>query len=91
MILRADNEILPEEIQEINTAIEKLTAVGEAGGGFVKITINGHFCVLKIDYEDCPNITDDLKTYNDLIVIAFNVAMDKIKDKVANFISRSHK
>jgi DNA-binding YbaB/EbfC family protein len=80
-----------EEIKNLHKETYSVFATGDAGGGFVKVTVNGHFQIIQIEYEDSPLIKEDIKMYNDLLIAAFNVAVEKVKDKVAIFIARYKK
>ncbi len=62
--------------------IKDLSITGEAGGGFVKVTINGEFEILSIDYVDNELIKSDLNTFRDLIIAAHNNAVVKMTEEI---------
>ena len=62
--------------------IKDLETSGESGGGFVKVTINGEFEILSIDYVDNELIKNDLNTFRDLIIVAHNNAVSKMAEEI---------
>lgn len=75
-------EDLKKKSQEAISILKDLNIIGESGGGFVKITINGEFRILSIDYEENEIIKDDLSTFKDLIIAAHNDAVVKMKEEI---------
>lgn len=75
---------LKEKADEMKSKIETYEVTGEAGGGFVKVKINGKFNILDIAYENNKYITEDLETFKDLIICAQNDACEKMKNKIQN-------
>lgn len=73
---------LKQQAEEMKTYMENLRAVGEAGGGFVKVTVDGNFNILSIDYEDNEFIKQDLSMFRDLIIAAQNDAVSKIRQLI---------
>jgi nucleoid-associated protein EbfC len=73
---------LKKKTEEISGIIKNMTVIGESGGGFVKVTINGEFSIISIDYENSDFIKDDLKTFRDLIILAQNDAVNKMKQEI---------
>ena len=76
---------LLKQAQQMQAEMEKLQKnqstklfTGEAGGGLIKITLNGLRKVTQIDFEaDFRNEDDAIM--KDLIKIAFNNALDKVE------------
>lgn len=68
--------------QETLEEVKKIVATGDSGGGFVKVTINGEFNILSIEYDDTDLIKEDLTTFRDLIIAAHNDAVSKIRDEM---------
>ena len=62
--------------------LEKITATGSAGGDLVKVTVNGKMDVLGV--ELAPECVDprDIPMLQDLIRMAANDAMARVKDKM---------
>ena len=80
---------LKEKADEIKEKMEALEVTGEAGGGFVKVKINGKFKILDISYENNKYITEDLETFKNLIICAQNDACEKMNDKIQKEFSPS--
>ncbi len=80
---------LKKKSQETMNKLSQMTETGEAGGGFIKITINGEFKIISINYEENDIIKNDLSTFKDLIIIAHNDAVIKMKDKIQREFSSS--
>ncbi|MCH5149051.1 MAG: YbaB/EbfC family nucleoid-associated protein [Spirochaetales bacterium] len=75
---------LREKADEIRNKMEACEITGEAGGGFVKVKINGKFKIIDIDYENNKYITEDLETFKNLIICAQNDACEKMTEKMKN-------
>jgi nucleoid-associated protein EbfC len=73
---------LKKKSEEIANSVKELTITGESGGGFVKVTINGEFSIINIEYENNDFIKEDLKTFRDLIIAAQNDAVIKMKQEI---------
>ena len=76
---------LLKQAQQMQAEMEKLQKnqstklfTGEAGGGLIKITMNGLRKVTQIDFEPDFRNEDDA-IIKDLIKIAFNNALDKVE------------
>ena len=68
------------EVAKMQKEISALEVVGEAGGGMVKVRMNGRKDVLSVKIES-QSIIEDLEMVQDLLAIAFNDA-SKRADKV---------
>jgi nucleoid-associated protein EbfC len=75
-------EDLKKKSEEISNSMKELVVTGESGGGFVKVTINGDFLIMNIEYENSDFIKDDLTTFRDLIIAAQNDAVLKMKQEI---------
>lgn len=77
---------MQEKMQQAQEEIAKLTMVGEAGGGMVKVTMNGKHVVQRVEIDDSA-VSDDKDMLEDLITAAINDAVSKVdketKDKMA--------
>jgi len=82
-------EELKKKSQETLELLKEITVTGNSGGGFVKVTINGEFKILSIDYEDNEIIKEDLVTFKDLIISAHNDAVMKMKEEIQKKFSSS--
>lgn len=82
-------EELKKKSQEALEGLKDISVTGEAGGGFVKITINGNFNILSIDYEESDVLTKDIPAFRDLIISAHNDAVEKMKEEIKIKFSNS--
>lgn len=65
--------------------LKEQTATGEAGGGMVKVVMNGHFEVLSLDLD--PGLLSENKKFiEDLIKAAVNNATAELREAMANQI-----
>ncbi|ABB24145.1 YbaB/EbfC family nucleoid-associated protein [Pelodictyon luteolum] len=63
-----------EKMQDVQKQLEKLVTSGEAGGGMVKVTVNGKQRVLSLWID--PEIMDDAEMVQDLVLAAVNSALE---------------
>jgi len=75
-------EELKKKGMEALGSLKEISTTGEAGGGFVKVTINGEFIILSIDYENNVFLKEDIGVFKDLIISAHNDAVVKMKDEI---------
>lgn len=75
-------EELKKKSEEVSGNLKDITVTGDSGGGFVKITINGEFSILAIDYEENDILKEDIATFRDLIISAHNDAVFKMKAEI---------
>ena len=69
--------------KEMMQAQEELNAKefeGAAGGGMVKITLNGQREVLKVNLDPSVVDPDDVEMLEDLLVVATNEALKKVEE-----------
>jgi len=78
---------LKKKGEETLAKLKELEVTGEAGGGFVKVKINGEFEILSIEYEDNEIIKEDLGTFKDLIMSAHNAAVVKMRSEIQTKVS----
>lgn len=70
---------MQEQMQKAQQELANKEVIGSAGGDIVKITMNGQQQVKKIDIEH-DMIDGDHEMLEDLLVAAFNDALNKIAD-----------
>jgi nucleoid-associated protein EbfC len=77
-----------KQVQQMQTKMAKVQAdleqeqvEGTAGGGAVKVVVNGQQKLLSIAIE--PDVTEDVEMLQDLVVAAVNDAMDRSRELAA--------
>ncbi len=65
-------------VQKAQEEIAKMEATGEAGGGLVKVTLNGRHEARRVEIDDSL-IGDDKEMLEDLIAAAINDATHKVE------------
>jgi DNA-binding YbaB/EbfC family protein len=71
-------QALQANMQKAQTEIAQLEITGEAGGGMVKVTINGRHEARRVQIEPTA-IGDDREMLEDLLAAAFNDAVHKLE------------
>jgi DNA-binding YbaB/EbfC family protein len=66
-------------MQKAQEELAKTEIQGQAGGGMVKITINGKHEVRRVEIDDAL-VDDDKEMLEDLIAAAMNDAVHKLED-----------
>ena len=67
---------------EVQQELEAREVDGSAGGGMVKVTINGKGQVLKLDVDKSLIDPEDKEMLEDTVIAAFNDAKAKLDDAV---------
>lgn len=68
---------MQEKMAQVQEGLETKTVVGEAGGGMVKVTVNGKQHLLKIQIDREVVNPDDLEMLEDLVLAATNKALEE--------------
>lgn len=71
-------QALQQQALEAQERAARRDVVGEAGGGLVKVTMNGALAATKVELD--PVTVTDLEMLQDLIVAAINDATKKAKE-----------
>jgi DNA-binding YbaB/EbfC family protein len=66
------------KMQAAQKKLAEMTVVGEAGGGLVKVTMNGRHDVLKV-YVEPSLLKEDKEVLEDLLAAAINDAVRKVE------------
>jgi len=67
---------MQQEMQRAQEELAKLEVTGEAGGGMVKVTMNGKHAVRRVEID--PSLLDDVEMLEDIVTAAVNDAVNRI-------------
>jgi nucleoid-associated protein EbfC len=80
-------QAIQEKMGEMQSKLSEMTAVGSAGGGMVRIEMNGQFEVKSVLIEKEVMDPNEIPMLQDLIKAAFADASVKIKEDIKNEMS----
>ena len=78
-----------EKAQAVQKQLTHLQATGEAGAGAVKVTVNGHKQVLKLDIDKTFMVPEEKEVLQDLVVAAITLANQAVAEKVKEVMRQS--
>ncbi len=81
--LQKTQENLKQQMEKQQQALERTEVIGQAGGGLVKVFVNGRFATRRVEI-DRNLLKDDPEMAEDLTAAAFNDAANKINDLKAS-------
>ena len=67
---------MQQEMQKAQEELASLEVTGEAGGGLVKVTMNGKHAVKRVQID--PSLFDDQEMLEDIVTAAINDAVNRI-------------
>lgn len=73
---------------ELKERLGRMTVEGAAGGGLVKVELNGHQEVLGCRIDESLLRPEDREVVEDLVVAATNDALQKVKEATADEFSQ---
>ena len=79
---------LQERLAKVQEDAAARTAEGSAGGGMVKVTVNGRLEVLRVHIEPAVLRGDDVQMLEDLIVAAVNQGIRAAQQQMAEEMSK---
>ena len=75
------------KMMDAQKKIEEIEAEGTAGGGLVKVSVNGKNHVTNVTIDPTLLVADEVDILEDLILAAHNDAKDKVQQKSADEMS----
>ena len=87
--LLAQAQKMQEELQRASEELDAALFEGSASNGLVKITINGANKVQEVFIDESIINKEDKEMLQDLIMIAFNDAVDKVDNLRGDKISKA--
>lgn len=79
---------LQDKMQQAQQELQHITATGEAGGGLVRATANGHRQLIKLDIDESLLTPQDRDMVADLVVAAVNKALDTVAEQAKQEMQR---
>mgnify|MGYP001809731146 CR=1 FL=1 len=77
---------MQQDMQEAQARLAQEEETGEAGGGMVKVTMNGQHQVKRVEID--PSVMGDKEMLEDLIAAAVNATTQRIAEKVKENMSQ---
>lgn len=69
---------MQEKMREAQAELAELEVSGEAGGGLVRVTMNGRHEVRRVEID--PGAVDDREMLEDLVTAATNDAVNRVQE-----------
>ncbi len=79
---------LREDMERLKGRLVQISAEGNAGGGLVKVRVNGHMEVQRCTLAEEAMKMNDKELLEDLIAAATNQALQKVRQQVAEETSK---
>lgn len=76
-------QVMQKKLLDAQEKLKLEEATGVAGGGMVKVTINGAFDMTKVNIDKSLCVAEDVEMLEDLIVVAYNSAKAEIDKKMS--------
>ena len=70
---------MQSRMEELQSKLVNVEIIGEAGGGMVRVILNGKGSMLKVSLENSLMSSDEISIIEDLIVAAHNDAKRKVE------------
>lgn len=69
---------MQQEMEKAKEELASLEVIGEAGGGLVKVTMDGRYTVKRVTID--PGLLDDGEMLEDVITAAINDAVNRLAE-----------
>lgn len=79
---------IKEEMIKMQQRLGQITADGDAGGGMVKVRLNGRFEMTECTISDDAMKLNDREMLEDLVQSAYNQALERVRTTVAEETSK---
>jgi DNA-binding YbaB/EbfC family protein len=80
-------QAMQDNLKRAQEEIAQLEVTGEAGAGLVKVTMTGKHDVKRVSI-DASLLADDKEMLEDLVAAAFNAAVRKVEEHIADAVSK---
>lgn len=71
---------MQKEMTEAQEALNEQKFEGTAGGGMVKVVMNGQRQMLEVTFDESVVDPEDIEMLQDLVIIATNEALKKVEE-----------
>lgn len=88
MKMLKDPKALEEQANAAKARVSAISATGSAGGGMVKITLNGSMEILGVEISPEAVDPDDIPMLEDLVKAAFNDASSRVSETVKTELTK---
>ncbi|NMC63372.1 MAG: YbaB/EbfC family nucleoid-associated protein [SAR324 cluster bacterium] len=79
---------MQEDLKKAQEKAEQLTVEAQAGGGMVRVVVNGKNRVLSLSIEKEVVNPDDIEMLQDLVIAAINEGMAKVQEAQKSEINK---
>ncbi|MEK4423547.1 YbaB/EbfC family nucleoid-associated protein [Solibacillus sp. FSL K6-1523] len=79
---------MQKEMMEAQDALNEQQFEGTAGGGMVKVVMNGQRQLLDVALDESVVDPEDIEMLQDLIVVATNEALKKVEDTTSSTMGK---
>jgi DNA-binding YbaB/EbfC family protein len=76
---------MQQEMQKAQEELARVTVTGEAGGGLVKVTMNGKHAVSRVEID--PSLLGDPEMLEDIVTAAINDAVNRVQSTMQERMS----
>jgi nucleoid-associated protein EbfC len=77
-------KIMQKQMEKVQEELKDMKFEASAGGGAVKVTVNGEQDVLEVKINKAVADPDDIEMLEDMVLVAVNDAIKQSKDEAKN-------